>query len=645
MSTMLIANNCTRENGQFCGDQLCYLKAAYLFVQNAPPDVDRIVMAMSPGNEMAFLWEKFIEVHNVQVVYDDLNPGDNDGRWAMWDRWRASRKIGDTPFDIYKELFLRIHGAHRQHVLCGSERGLGRRNIYEYLWFGQEDRPDAPPRDWVSEWFNHGVATSYTYSGRTPDDHLIHHPARTHERDVYISPHAKTQGNQVFTFDFWAEVVHRLVDAEVTVTVGYDGYFCPELNGHPYFQRYWGDHRAWMEQICRHRLVACGNTGTGWLAAACGVPMITMEPPNSVMADHRYRECGLRNIVEVVSEPDPHYVAKQIVAQVKRRLVMTTGCYDVLHAGHVRHLERSRALGTRLVVALNSDVSIRGLKGPDRPINPQDERKAVLEALRCVDEVRLFDGPNALDLIDEIKPNVLTAGLGYKRDDVIGLRLIEGWGGRVVVTSDEDYNTQPSTTKVVQRVRAADIAEVCRAGQPYSVNPLDKLMLLAREFLSVRHLPGDVADLGACRGGTSLILHRLAPEKHLHVFDTWEGTPYDDPMCHHGKGSWAASYEDCKHLVGINNLTHYHKGVFPQNAEDDAVNNISNCCFVYVDMDTEQATHDAIMFFWPRLVIGGKLMFDDWMWEPCAGVEKAIRRVFSENQLVTAGNTCIVEKK
>lgn len=647
MSTLLLANNCTMQNGQFLGDQLCYLKAAQLFVRNAPSDVTKIIMSMSPGNEMAFLWERFIDDYKVEVVYDALNPGDNEGRWVMWGKWRREREIEGLRFDHYKELYLRIHGAQRQRTLCGTERGLGRRNIYEYLWYGQEDMTDVPPHD-VEEWDNHGVLTSYSYGSD-----LINHPPLTHERDVYISPHAKTQGNLTFTFEFWADVVHRLVAAGVTVTVGYNWYFCEDLNGNPLYTKHWGDHRQWMEQVCRHKLVACGNTGTGWLAAACGVPMITMEPPNSQMADHRYRECGLRNIVEVVDTPDAKYVAERIIDEVHRCVVMTTGCYDVLHAGHVRHLERSRAHGTKLIVALNSDVSVKGLKGPERPINPQAQRKTVLEALRCVDEVRIFDQLDAQDLIQEIQPDVLTAGYGYTPDRIVGKHMVEGWGGRVLVTCHNDARDDTSTTAIIKRVRTADVIEVCRLGTSASVNPFDKLKLMADHFLTVKDLLGDVADMGACRGGTSLILRRLAPDKHLHVFDTWEGTPYDDPLCHHKRGEWAASLEGCQKLVGNSELIHYHQGVFPQWDGDDCHDDYyqpageNQFCFVYVDMDTEQATRDAIEFFWPRLVTGGKMVVDDYGWEPCAGVKKAVDELTTEAErhVVQSLYTCIIEKK
>lgn len=582
-------------------------------------------MSVSPGNEMHFLWEKFIERFNVELVYDNWNPGDWASRWSAWDKWRSERYINNIAFDHYRELYLRIHGAQRQNLICGSERGLGRRNIYQYWWCGQEGCPEELPPS--VDWF---------------DDTLIHHPPHAPTRDVYISPQAKTQGNYTFTFEFWCDVVHQLVDAGVSVTVGYYDAFCEDLLSNPLYRKHWGDHKQWMEQVCRHKLVACGNTGTGWLAAACGVPMITMEPPNSQMPDHRYRECGLRNIVEVVDTPNPQYVARRIAEEVNRRVVLTTGCYDVLHAGHVRHLERSRALGSKLVVAMNSDASVKALKGPERPINPEDQRKAVLEALRCVDEVRITDDPT--ELVRALKPDVLTNGFGYTPETVKDREFVESYGGRVVVTCTGDARDEPSTTKIVGRARTADVVTLCRVGAGHSVNPFEKIKLMADYLLSVKGLPGDVADLGACRGGTSLVLRRLAPDKNLHVFDTWEGTPYSDPLCHHKKGEWTASFEECQKLVGNGELTHYHRGVFPET--DLAGVSFPPFCFVYVDMDTEQATRDALTFFWPRLVPGGIIMVDDYGWEPCAGVKKAVDDMFAENvrRVVPALYACILEK-
>lgn len=640
MTTMLIANNSTRESGSFMGDQLCALKTAYLFVENQP-DVDKVIMSMSPANEMNFVWQKFIDTYKVDVVWDTWNPGDWSQRWEAWDMWRKERisPSNGYHFDHYRELYLRIHGAIRQPTLCGMERGLGRRNIFEYWLAGQENAPDTFPG---ADWF---------------DDTLCYHPPHKPDRDVYLAPHCKTQGNVTFTFDYWSEVAHRLVEAGVSVTVGYDGWFCPDLDNHPLYKRHWGNHEEWFSAICRHKIVTCGNTGTGWVAAACGVPLFTMEPPNSQMPDHRYRECGLRNLVEVMDYPDAAYCAKRLIEECQRKVVMTTGCYDIIHAGHIRHLERARALGSKLIVALNSDVSVSSLKGATRPINSQAQRKTVLEALRCVDEVRIFDGENAIPLIEEIKPTILACGYGYTEDTIVGKEVVEGYGGKVVVTCNKDAtNDEPSTTKIVERIskRPADVVEICRVGGMYSVNPFDKLKLLAEEFLSVSKLEGDVADLGTYMGGTALIMHRLAPEKHLHLFDTWQGTPIDDPLCHHKKGEWVSSLEDCRKLVGTNGKTNYHPGVFPYDVPEWIPN--IGYCFVYVDMDTEQSTRDAIEFFWPRLVSGGKMMFDDYGWEPCAGVKKAIDEVFftihgiydaeiKSQRIIESQCACILEKR
>jgi hypothetical protein len=495
---MLIANNCTRESGSFCGDQLCSLKTAYLFAEHAPPGTDKFIMSVSPGNEMHFLWTKFIEKYDVKLIIDDWNPGDWRSRWEAWDKWRTERSIAGIPFDHYRELHLRVwpHGEQRQTLLCGSERGLGKRNIYQYWWCGQEGAPEELPLS--VDWF---------------DGTLIHHPPHKPVRDVYISPHAKTQGNTVFTFDFWSEVVHKLIDAGVSVTVGYDnccGPFCEDLNYHPLYRKHWGTHEQWMEQICSHKLVACGNTGTGWLAAACGVPMITMEPPNSQMADHRYRECGLKNIVEIVSTPYADYVARRIV-------------------------------------------------------------------------------------------------------EIVGGSL-----------------------------KALDAHNIVRQAAPHSINHPDKLKLVATYLLSVSDVPGDMADLGAYHGGVSYLMRHLEPHRYLYVVDTWEGNPHNDDLCHHKRGEWKASMEACKHLVGNGDETYYLKGIFPKSVDWLYYRDF---CFVYVDMDSYQSTKDAITFFWPRMSPGGIIMFDDWKWDPCAGVEKAVTEAFSKDQIVDCGhNTCLVKK-
>jgi rfaE bifunctional protein nucleotidyltransferase chain/domain len=102
----------------------------------------------------------------------------------------------------------------------------------------------------------------------------------------------------------------------------------------------------------------------------------------------------------------------------KRKLVFTNGCFDLLHAGHVRYLQQARALGNALVVALNGDASVRALKGPTRPINGEQDRAEVLGALACVDYVTIFQSERVTDLVAEIRPQVYAKGGDYTVDSL-----------------------------------------------------------------------------------------------------------------------------------------------------------------------------------------------------------------------------------
>ena len=105
------------------------------------------------------------------------------------------------------------------------------------------------------------------------------------------------------------------------------------------------------------------------------------------------------------------------------KIVFTNGCFDVLHRGHIEYLKASKALGTRLIVGLNSDASVKKLK-PGRPINNQEDRKAVLLALRFVDQVEIFDEDTPLELIRYINPDVITKGGDYRPEQVVGFDLV-----------------------------------------------------------------------------------------------------------------------------------------------------------------------------------------------------------------------------
>ena len=114
------------------------------------------------------------------------------------------------------------------------------------------------------------------------------------------------------------------------------------------------------------------------------------------------------------------------------RIVFTNGCFDWLHTGHVRSLEQARNLGDRLIVAVNSDASVRKLKGPTRPRVPARQRAEVLAALTSVDWVVVFRAETPLRTIQALRPNILAKGGDWKLDEIVGRADVESWGGRVV---------------------------------------------------------------------------------------------------------------------------------------------------------------------------------------------------------------------
>jgi len=138
-----------------------------------------------------------------------------------------------------------------------------------------------------------------------------------------------------------------------------------------------------------------------------------------------------------------------------RRVVFTNGCFDLLHPGHVRCLAEARALGDVLVVAVNSDRSVRGNKGPERPLVPQNDRAEVLAGLSSVDYVTIFDEPTPRELIARVLPGVLVKGADWSLDQVAGREEVEAAGGRVVTVP---IATGYSTTNLVQRIRNAGAA-------------------------------------------------------------------------------------------------------------------------------------------------------------------------------------------
>jgi rfaE bifunctional protein nucleotidyltransferase chain/domain len=133
-----------------------------------------------------------------------------------------------------------------------------------------------------------------------------------------------------------------------------------------------------------------------------------------------------------------------------RRIVFTNGCFDLLHPGHIASLEQARSFGDALIVGLNSDASVRALKGPGRPVFPELERAEILAALECVDAVVIFDASTPRDIIARLLPDVLVKGGDWPSDQIVGREEVEAAGGRVVsIPVVPGY----STSAILQRIR------------------------------------------------------------------------------------------------------------------------------------------------------------------------------------------------
>jgi rfaE bifunctional protein nucleotidyltransferase chain/domain len=145
--------------------------------------------------------------------------------------------------------------------------------------------------------------------------------------------------------------------------------------------------------------------------------------------------------------------AKKEIERLKsegKRVVFTNGCFDILHPGHTRYLHAARQLGDHLVVAVNSDKSVRAIKGEGRPILSQDARMELLAALSFVDSVVIFEEDNPLKVIQYLTPNILAKGGDWKEEEIIGAHVVKNKGGEVVRIP---YISGFSTTEILKKVK------------------------------------------------------------------------------------------------------------------------------------------------------------------------------------------------
>ncbi len=130
-------------------------------------------------------------------------------------------------------------------------------------------------------------------------------------------------------------------------------------------------------------------------------------------------------------------------------VVFTNGCFDILHVGHIRYLNAAAELGDHLVIGLNTDASVRKLKGPGRPVQNENDRAEILMSMACVDLVVPFSQDTPLEIITRLKPDILVKGGDYSTDTIVGAKEVKEWGGKVLTLP---YHIGKSTSRILQKL-------------------------------------------------------------------------------------------------------------------------------------------------------------------------------------------------
>ena len=261
------------------------------------------------------------------------------------------------------------------------------------------------------------------------------------------------------------EVVAEAVDvlrartgaASVVVTFDRDGTLLLDADG--------TTHRTRAEPVAEKQASGAGDTFVAalTLARSAGLALpasveLAQRAADVVVRRFGTSVCSTSDLVEQLGRYgeaplDPDALARRVEQDRAdgRRIVLTNGCFDVLHRGHTSYLAQAAQLGDVLVVAINSDASVRRLKGPERPINTETDRASVLAALSCVDYVTVFDTDTPIPLLERLRPDIYTKGGDYTPDMLEEATVVRGYGGEVQIM---EYVSSHSTSDVVARIRA-----------------------------------------------------------------------------------------------------------------------------------------------------------------------------------------------
>jgi len=253
------------------------------------------------------------------------------------------------------------------------------------------------------------------------------------------------------------ELRSRTGAAAVVVTLDRDGTVVLGADG--------STHRTRAEPVTESQAAGAGDTFVAALTAAraAGLPLPVAAQLAQAAADVVVRRfgtsvCTTEDLVEQLGHRGdaalgPEELLRRVAQDraMGKSIVVTNGCFDVLHRGHTTYLAQAAQLGDVLVVAINSDESVRRLKGPDRPINADADRAGVLAALSCVDYVTVFDSDTPIPLLERLRPEVYAKGGDYTPDMLRETAVVEHYGGQVRIM---DYVSAQSTTAVVERIRS-----------------------------------------------------------------------------------------------------------------------------------------------------------------------------------------------
>ena len=194
--------------------------------------------------------------------------------------------------------------------------------------------------------------------------------------------------------------------------------------------------------------VELANRAAGLEVEKFGNATVTKdEIVNDIFSEDRRRTGKIRSVDALLDELAWRRKQKQTV-------VFTNGCFDVVHRGHIEYLKFTKQQGDIVVLGLNSDGSVRTIKGPDRPINNEHDRAAVLAALETVDYITIFDDPTPIDLIMKVRPDVLVKGEDWAEKGVVGREFVESYGGRVMLALLLEGRSSTATIEKIKSLQS-----------------------------------------------------------------------------------------------------------------------------------------------------------------------------------------------